>query len=559
MADADDALPTKYLLCIEIITPKLVWNRSVISYRKPAATELSYYYQTLLGLEDAEVTLHTESIPDDFNETLLTILTKPPTAYPVHDLETDAVNGEKREKYKTYIRQLCEMERARANLAVFVRPPAEDDGGDVTRMPSSRSYKRAWVRELLRSLNHDSEVAEAEHQICAAGEKHPLGWILTPTSREYRETRGSRIVISQEIGSMFAPLLGSDLYPDLVVSRLISTVGWAFQHVTSDALVKATLEWYMTAREAAMKDGISGWIHGLEHEMNELFSTFKRIRVSERFCAIPAAASDDKAVALKLVSTMEHQLLQSMAENPDISPLPIEYFRKYVNYLLREHKLPKDAAMDAILQRWVRSKLGFRAGVDPLLSTWKETWHLMMRGKPTAERVKMFIRTLESWDPVEAMTFTTPIKTEIASEWMHIYIENELMAEQKARVRSTQLHDRVKEWCFRFLPATVFPTSFTPMCIGPVFNRRGYVSQKRADGRYTMGIKYKHDEPTLSEITNDVDAQEDCAVDQNIVVPITETKTVAASKTEVDEKGGMRIEHFFMTTSSTQEIHLGTF
>ena len=547
------ATATKHLLCIEIRTPKTVWNRSVISYRVPAVDELTFYYKTLLGIHDATVGIEYETIPEDFNETLLTVLDKAPTAYPVHDLETDETNNEKREKYKTYIRQLCEMERSRAILAVFVRPvvvaATEDDELTITQSSGRLTRSRAWVRELLRSLNHDQEVVDAEHQICEAGEKLPLGWILTPTSREYRETRGSRIVSDTAVGAVWAPLLGSDLYPDLVVSRLISTVGWAFQHPTSDALVKATLEWYMTARDAAIKEGISGWIQGLEYEMNELFSTFKRIRVCERFSALPNESTDDKAATLKLISTVEHQLLQSAHENTDIVPVPLELFRKYVSYLLREHKLPKDNAVDAILQRWVRSKLGFRGGVDPLLSTWKETWHLMMRGKPTVDRVLMFVRTLESWDPVEAMSFTTPVKSGIAAEWMHIFMDNEMIVDEKSRVRSTQLHDRVKEWCSKFLPVSVFPTSFTPMCIGPVFSKRGYNSIKRGDGRYTMGLKYKNAEPTMTEMTRDEPANQ----------IVSETNVVAASKTEVDENGAMRIEHFFMTTSSTtQEIHLGT-
>jgi hypothetical protein len=221
--------PTKYLLCLEIRTSKLVWNRSVISYRVPAVDELTFYYKTLLGIHDVTVGIESETIPEDFNETLLTVLDKPPTAYPVHDLETDPSNAEKREKYKTYIRQLCEMERSRAILAVFVRPvvsaSADEDELTITHSSGRLTRSRAWVRELLRSLNHDQEVVEAEHQICETGEKLPLGWIVTPTSREYRETRGSRIVLDPAVGALWAPLLGSDLYPDLVVSRLDSGSG----------------------------------------------------------------------------------------------------------------------------------------------------------------------------------------------------------------------------------------------------------------------------------------------------------------------------------------------
>jgi hypothetical protein len=140
---------------------------------------------------------------------------------------------------------------------------------------------------------------------------------------------------------------------------------------------------------------------------------------------------------------------------------------------------------------------------------------------PCLERVRHFIRTLDAWDPVEAMVFSHAQKSAIANEWILMYIENEVVAEPKSRVRSTNLHVRVKEWCTKYLPVTVFPTYFTPMTIGPIFTRRGYNSIKQQDGRHTHGIRYKNEEFNTQESPPFAEKKP-----RKVAVKVTTTETI---------------------------------
>ena len=114
---------SRTLVCIEVTTPTAVWNRTILSDYVPTPSELAVYYGTLLGLGDVSVTVNTETVPVAFNVHLLATLDSAPNKFPVHDLETEPKNTEKRQQYKSYIKQVCDMERSRIALQVFT--PAE--------------------------------------------------------------------------------------------------------------------------------------------------------------------------------------------------------------------------------------------------------------------------------------------------------------------------------------------------------------------------------------------------------------------------------------------------
>jgi hypothetical protein len=240
-----------------------------------------------------------------------------------------------------------------------------------------------------------------------------------------------------------------------------------------------------------------------ENDLGLVMGTFKKIKVNERL--LPSATTDGIPNIYKLLSTMESQLLASPHEVHSIEPVSSDVFFRYIHYLCRSLKIPKESYQNVemvhqILQRWERGNLGFRPQTDPLITSWRDVWSLCTGGCPRLERVRHFLRTLDAWDPVEAMVFTHAQKSAIANEWIRIYIEHEVVAEPKSRVRSTNLHVRVKEWCTKYLPETVFPTYFTPMTIGPIFTQQGYNSIKQADGRHTHGIRYTNDEFNAQEV-----------------------------------------------------------
>jgi hypothetical protein len=558
-------MASRTLVCIEIQTPSLVWNRAFISDVLPTKEDLTFYYNRICGIEGT-VSFRTESVPETFNETLLYTGTRLPTMFPVHDLETKKDEHDKRAKYNQFLNQLCEMERSRAMLQVFpqIMESKSSEGSSSPAKPASKS--RQWVQDLLRSLNTD-DLFDDDAIVPAtpsAVETAPLGWIMTPVVREVRETRGSRIIIDPALGSHWETLLGTELYPDIVVSRRISTQTWAFQHPTSDALVKATLDWYLAAQDATLSGGMSGWIFNAEREMNALFGTFKRIKVHESLLSKHVPTGGKTSQVLQIITTVEGRCLASALEDATIRPLPTDLFQKYMSYVFMAFQVPSDvytdmAAYQQSLQRWARGSMGFRAEADPPVESWRDTWNLLMRGTtPTEDRVRTFLKTLDCWNALEAGLLTLQQRKEIADEWVFAFIDNMVVADKGGKIKSVLLHEKVKEWCYKYLPVGLFASNFSPMAIGPLFTRREYNSVKRGDGRYMMGLRFK-----LPDMEISMDPKEKPTVKVTKAVSITTDANAGTTETQstvsgiiVSEQDGNRIEHFF--SSQTQEIHLGT-
>jgi hypothetical protein len=392
----------------------------------------------------------------------------------------------------------------------------------------------------------------------------PLGWIFTPVVADIRDARGSRIVLDPALGSKWERLLGTDLFPDLVVSRRISTQTWAFQHATSDVLAKATLEWYLASQDATVKDGMSGWIQEADKEMTALFATFKRIKINEKLMRESLPKTGDKqSKVFTVVSTVEARCLASALEHEDIEALSMDQIQRFMKYVFRGFGIPKDTAVEGvqqIYQRWVHGNLGFRPDATPLLESWTELWNVVMRGRATRDRVDLFLKTMDCWDPLEAGLMTATQRKDVESEWIKIFIDNMLLpGEKKDRLPTIPLYKHVEEWCKQYLPIGLFASNFSPAAIGPVFTIRGFNKTKASGGRFMLGLKYKH-----PEAANEVTEAKAKATTQAAAVAVTvstetrdgvteETRSVRLTSSETD---GSRIEHFYAST--TQEIHLGT-
>ena len=564
---------TRQLLCIEITTPTAVWSRALVSTYIPTAEELTFYYTHLCGLQSVTVTIRVEDIPETFNESLLSVGDKAPCRFPSHDLETKPDDTTKRKQYNDFLTQLVLMERNRASLQVFAytdnqQSVEQSDIGVEGPRKGALLRTRGWVTELLRKLNSENNYEEStELTIIENDTNVPLGWVVTPVVSAVRESNGSRIVTNNAIGKQWERLLGTDVYPDLVMSRRISTVNWAFQHPTSEALVKATLDWYLASQDVTMVDGVSNWIPRADAEMNILFNTFKRIKVNERFIMEGMPNGGDKiSQVFNLLSAVESKCLGSSLTDDTVSPISTETFQRYMTYLFRGFGVNKDLysgveAVNQIFLRWGRSNLGFRADADPLLDSWKSMWHIVMRGNPTAERVRIFLMTLDCWDPMESASIAQPQRVEIANEWMNMYIDNEFVPDVKSMIRSTFLHDRAKEWCHKYVPEAMFVTNFGPTKVGPAFSRRGYNSVKRNNGRFTFGLRWK--DPSKGEAIPNVEAavaaMNEVRTTNAVSITTSESQDGTEKKRSVvqtvtAEDNSNRIEHFFV---ATETIHLG--
>lgn len=553
----------RYLISLEIATPSLVWNRAVITEELPDTEDLQFYYRQLLGFTNATVTVVATDIPSTFKESLLSTGLRVPTHFPVHDLETSPENAEKRRQYKTFLEQLSAVENSRALLQVFAAPEEETGPASPKKTSASLSKTRAWVQELLRSLHADETIESNELVPAEVDSFVPLGWIFTPVVADIREGRGSRIVLDSALGSKWERLLGTDLFPDLVVSRRISTQTWAFQHATSDALAKATLEWYLASQDATVKEGMSGWIQEADKEMTALFSTFKRIKVNEKLLRESLPRTGDKqSKVFTVVSTVEARCLASALEHEEVEALSMEQIQRFMKYVFRGFGIPKETAAEGvqqIYQRWVHGNLGFRPDAGPLLESWTELWNVVMRGRATREHVDLFLKTMDCWDPLEAGLMTATQRKDVESEWVKIFIDNMLTSgEKKDRLPTIPLYKHVEEWCKKYLPVGLFASNFSPAAIGPVFTIRGFNKTKASGGRFMLGLKYKHPEccapVSMSSAATETESKTAVAVTVS-----TETRGGVTEETRsvrmTSESDGGRIEHFFAAT--TQEIHLG--
>jgi hypothetical protein len=516
-----------YLVCLTVSERQLVWNRSLVLNFIPDKDDLLFYYKTLLDLQVTDVEIKTYEIPESFNSTLINVNDEVPRNFPYNDLETAVDDKDKRQRYYNYIEQLCMMEKNRAELNVFKHDGERRktnksttngsdncssnepiDPSDISDLYERKSRTvnrcREWVNELLRSLDADYEEtppAEENGLTCVLKEEEhpPIGWIFTPSIEHIRNSRGSRIVVNSEVGKKWESLLGTDLYPDMVVARRLSAETWAFQHETANALIRATIDWYLATQDTKLVDGISPWITAAEREISGLFTVFRRIKVNERLMndAIPKI-NDKHGQIIKLMHQVESQLLTSVSEDPSIKPCSAEIFQRYMIVLFRGFNIKKDyyngnENLNSHTQRWARNQMGFRTDVDPLLPAWSNLWSAATREKKqtSPDRVSLFLRSLASWDPLESVSLTLDQKKNMVTDWVLCYIDNELVVDPDGRELSTVLQARCQDWCLKFLPRSIFGTNFSSMATTPVLSRLGFVSVKKTRGRETMGIRFK--------------------------------------------------------------------
>jgi len=512
----------KRLLRIQITLSDVVYNRVIYTDLLPNDSDLHFYYQVLLGFEEAVVTWCVEEVPAEFNTALLDLHEEAPTSFPHYDLKTSPSQEDMRKKYDDFLNQLCEMEKSRASLRLFARTTASASAANsnatsttTTTAPADvqkrgnaaiAANRREWVRELLNQLNGDEEAEAAFQQDSAIVQvqedptRPPHAWILTPTCEVARNEKGSRILTEKTIADRWDPLLGTTLYPDLIVSRRISTASWSFQHQTCEEVVGAMVRWYLASQKATLCGGVSSFIPEADSELSFLLTQFRRIKVNPEFLIDNAESEESHNPTRKifqLMTAIESRLLSSELSNPIVHSVSIEALRRYTTYVFRASNVPREIystqpGVEQMLHKWSRAKMGFLPGVDPLIPQWKETWELIMRGDPTAERVNHFLATLDAWDPSLAPLVTIPEKNAIAIEWIRIFFDTQVIHDPESRVKSVFLHEQVKRWAVQFVPELIFSAQFSPMNIGPVATIRGFTTRKLNHGRFTHKIRLKN-------------------------------------------------------------------
>jgi hypothetical protein len=591
---------SSYLICLTIYERQLVWNRALVLPYIPEKSDLLFYYKNLLDLEVSDVDVKIYEIPEGFNSTLINVNDSVPDNFPYYDLETAREDEAKRTRYYNYIEQLCLMEKNRAELNVFKHDSEkkkkssamldeENELGDLYKHKSRTVNRcREWVNELLRTLDaeYDEANSDVENGLTCVSDSEssytPIGWIFTPTAEKVRLHRGSRIIMDPEIGKLWESRLGTDLYPDMVVARRLSTETWAFQHPTADTLIRATVDWYLATQDSKITDGMSPWIPAAEREISALFTTFRRIKVNERLMndAIPRI-QDKHGQIVKLIHQVESQLLASFTEDPTIKPCPVEIFQRYMVVLFRGFNIEKEyyngnENLNSHTQRWARNQMGFRTDIDPFLPAWNELWHVATREKKQTgpDRVNFFLRSLAAWDPMESVHLTLDTKKHLVTDWVLCFVDNELIIDPDGRELSTVVQVRCHDWCLKYLPRGVFGNSFSSMSTTPVLSRLGFISVKKTRGRETTGIRFKN-----PETSDDVKERAAAMGKPKKIVTTTATQQTTVSETNTivteDGSGGRVVTHQVVQSVSAvdpetqthvayeasvtrHEVHLGT-
>jgi hypothetical protein len=587
---------TLKIVQLTITTPEKIWERCLISNIVPQVSDLEFYYQKLLGFAEAKVSVSAQSVPADFNASLLPSHEEVPADFPSYDLETEPHETERRAKYAQFIHQLCEMERARSALKTLSRSAATEKAAKrpkyttaLTEDPlhligyaneqSKKLERRAWVQEILREIDPDCD--GGDELAVVDGAAPPVGWLVVPAVNAARHSVGSRIIFDAALGAKWERLLGTDYYPDLVVLRRLTTHGWTYEGPQSDKLLENLVHWFVASQDAIEQDGMSSYIVGMEKELNALISTLRRVKVGERL--LDMSNDDDPRVQVqKIIKKLETDCLESASVDPLIQPVSAGVFHRLLAYAFKKSGIPRDVYItdDKIaltVERWARSQMGLKETAEPLIPEWKTVWDLVMRGKPSSIRLNHFLATMDSWDAVAGVGLTSMERTAIAQEWIRIYMDTQVIrgTGDNFKIRSFVLHEEIKKWCIKYIPETIFGPQLSCVNVGPVLTKKGFPVSKLKGGRYILGVRFKSLVGSGEDLAGETVATEEevraaaaeTLKEANTVQFTTvtkdnedgsQTKQRVVEHTVVAEKDGARIEHYFAASVTTETIDIGS-
>lgn len=528
----------KHVATITVRWKETTWLRSLCVDAPPAEKDIEFYYKTLCGFTDAVVTLHTQHIPTDFDESLLSLETKEdkedndstmPLEFPVHSAAETTET--KVAEYIHYVNQVCEMERSRARMAM------ERKGGNGTRHKNRNSPEaqrgkrrhvgnRKWVDELLAALKAEPATATTALVPAESG-AIPAAWLLAPTAWAKRARDGSLLVLDAAVGFAWEQRLGTDLYPDFVVSRRLTTASWAFQHSSSSSLLSSVVQWLAAQHP-------SGWLRNAEARVDGALAPFlggaespkdggnaaapkesRGPKDSEADCgetekdgekdkdspetAAATATTATTATIHVLLQQIEASMLYSKAEVAEVEPLSIPTLTKLVDYMARSFGIPKEtyadnASVSAVVRRWSLSQRGVSRKTKPLLASWKEVWGLLLGPKTpvvgTAARVDLLVLTMDAWDLVEGAVMTEEAKKELWDQWLGVFCETELGPQKGAKIPLTTMEDAALAFLRRFLPLSLSTTKRFRESLTQSLSRKGYSSTVVSGSLCVVGAKF---------------------------------------------------------------------
>ena len=86
---------------------------------------------------------------------------------------------------------------------------------------------------------------------------------------------------------------------------------------------------------------------------------------------------------------------------------------------------------------------------------------------------------------------TTAMRYEIATQWINIFIDTELILEAGAQEKAVVLYDATKCWCLKYLPIDLFETCFRLEKVAPEYTKRGFKKTKPYVDRIINGVRFR--------------------------------------------------------------------
>lgn len=495
----------KYLVTFEIQEGERFTLRSVLTTNPVTEEDAIFYYHYLLGFQNFVVKIHNQLVPESFTVSLLgASISDIPLHFPAYDLETDHTGVQ---KYFTLLERVCEMENLRVEYGIGAISVGVSSGASSENQESSQKTKyKSWVEEVLKAIHTSTMEAASIH---LSDQNRTFAWMVTPVLKEVRDIRGSRVITDETIGKEWASRLGTEVFPDLVISRRFSTIDWKFQHPSSDTLAKQAIHWYLEAQMlgTSARAGISPWILEADEELAAVLTPFKRLGLRQHFTHVnPDKSNKDKLNPItEVIQRLEGDHILSGLTHEGVMILTANIWERYIRHIFRAYSVATTivdscwGSVQETIQIWCRGSMGIRVDQPALVSIWQIWWEALVVPKPTQERFDLFLSTLDLHDPIMNLNLSTTQKYAIGAGWIKVCVETEFEPDSTTRIPTSLIYTSIRDWCIKYVPTVLLDNSFKPQHIGPVLTTLGYLCHRTKKGRAIVGLRYKQQAVDPSE------------------------------------------------------------
>jgi len=316
-----------------------------------------------------------------------------------------------------------------------------------------------------------------------------VGWMLSPKHMDTREKYGIKFITDPAIGLKWDSLLGTQLFPDFIVSRRISSAAWTFQHPSTTNMLASIVEWWVTAHMRTE----DGWIHSSETDFDALLEVF-------RTKGIPTEYHSEQMDALKMaLLDMEETVLGNpeIYSSTDLIPFQTaENWRFWIDRMLRSKGVMLESNVDfinAMIRRWMRDGWGLRKEClpsPPANAHFREAWTALTRLYPiNEESVLKWIRLLNMNDPVCTIRVRHEPKQQILDDWIPVAAFFLKASHPLLRARSIRTYAWIRTWMLKYVPVDLYGTFMLPKRLCPGIISAGYPRIHSTGGYFFVGLE----------------------------------------------------------------------